>query len=68
MKINQTFSGIDLKCDDDYTSAGATILTTSYQQIHGTLANGSSIYVSCWTDYSNPTSGGIFEVYTNISS
>lgn len=68
MKINQTFSGIDFKCDDDYTSAGATIFTISYQQIHGTLENGSSIYVSCWTDYSNPTSGGIFEVYTNISS
>lgn len=62
MNINQTFSGIALKCDDDYTSADATTLSTSNQTIHGSLAVDACVNISCWADYSNPTSGGFFDI------
>ena len=62
MNMNTTVSGIDLKCDDDYTSADATILTTSNQTISSSLYPDSCVYISCWADYDNPTSGGLFKV------
>ena len=68
MHVNETFANIDLKCDDDYTAAGATTLTTSNQSIHGALSEGSCIDISCWADYSNPTSGGYFDIYGYVVS
>jgi excinuclease UvrABC ATPase subunit len=62
MNMNATIPNIDLKCDDDYTSADATILTTSNQTISSSIYPDSCVYISCWADYSNPTSGGLFQV------
>jgi len=62
MNVNTTFTGIDLKCDDDYTSADATVLTTANQTIYGALVVDACIDVSCWADYNNPTSGGYFGI------
>jgi hypothetical protein len=65
MNMNTTIANIDLKCDDDYTPAGATILTTSNQTIHSDLTN-DCIDISCWADYSNPTAGGFFTVNSYV--
>jgi hypothetical protein len=62
VNISQTFTGLTLKCDDDYTYVGATTITTSDQDIHGSLGAGACIPLSCWADYSSPTSGGAFTI------
>jgi len=62
MNINETFEGIGLKCDDDYTTADAINLTTSNQTIHGALILDACTDISCWADYDNPTSGGYFTI------
>ena len=62
INMNPVFSGITLKCDDDYTSVGAITLTTSNQSIHGSLNINSCVDISCWADYNNPDSGGAFQV------
>ena len=62
MNMNVTFVGIDLFCDDDYTAAGGTNLTTSNQTIHGELIVDACTDISCWANYSSPTSGGYFDV------
>jgi len=62
MNVNTTFTGIDLKCDDDYTTADATVLTTANQTIHEALVVDACIDVSCWADYNNPISGGYFGI------
>ena len=68
MSMNNTIPNIALKCDDDYTATGATTLTTSNQTIHGALAIDACTYISCWADYSNPTSGGYFDVHAYVYS
>lgn len=68
MNMNETYTNIALKCDDDYTSAGATTLTTSNQTIHGALATNACVFISCWVDYTTPTSGGYFDVYAHVQS
>ena len=62
LRMNETVANIALKCDDDYTASGATTLTTSNQTIHSTLAVDACTYISCWADYTSPTSGGYFNV------
>lgn len=62
MNINTTYTGINLKCDDDYTTAGAINITTSNQTIHEALVTDACIDISCWADYDNPTSGGYFSI------
>jgi len=62
MSMNNTISNIDLKCDDDYTSDDSIVLTTSNQTISGSLDIDACAYISCWADYDNPTSGGLFKV------
>jgi len=64
--VNQTFTNIDLKCDDDYTPTGAIVLTTNNQTIHGTITSGGCVDICCWADYNNPTSGGYFDVYAYV--
>jgi len=66
MNIDAPVSNINLKCDDDYTSSGATTLTASNQSIHGALVIDACIFTSCWADYSNPTSGGYFDVFAHV--
>lgn len=66
--VNQTVANIALKCDDDYTAAGATTLTTSNQSIHTTIGPSACTLVSCWADYTSPTAGGYFDVHAYIVS
>ena len=68
IKVNETFADISFFCDDDNTPTGGTILSTSYQSIHGSLSASSSVDVWCWVNYSNPTSGGTFDIYANVIS
>ena len=65
--LGQTYSEINLSCDDDYTYAGATLITTTPQDIHGPLAQDVCIDISCWADYGVPTSGGLFDTYANVT-
>jgi len=67
MKLNQTFTDITLKCDDDYTYADAVEITSSYQQIHGALSTNSYFYVSCWADYGTNPQPGYFDLSFQIS-
>jgi len=67
MKLNQTFTDITLKCDDDYTYADAVEITSSYQQIHGALSTNSYFYVSCWADYGTNPQPGYFDLHFQIS-
>ena len=67
MKLNQTFTDITLKCDDDYTYADAVEITSSYQQIHGALAKNDYIYVSCWADYGTNPQPGYFDLSFQIT-
>jgi len=58
-----------LKCDDDYTAAGATTLTTSNQTIHASsISVDSCIQVSCWADYTSPSTGGYLDVAAYVTS
>ena len=63
MRVNKTLDNVDLKCDDDYSSAGSIVLTTSNQTIHDSLDVDVCINVSCWADFNNPTSGGYLDVF-----
>ena len=67
MKLNQTFTDITLKCDDDYTYADAVEITSSYQQIHGALSTNSYFYVSCWADYGTNPQPGYFDLLFRIT-
>ena len=66
--MNSTCANIAMLCDDDYTYAGATTLSTTPQDIHGSLASSACTDVSCWADYSNPTSGCFFDVLANVTN
>jgi len=68
MNMNETITNIALKCDDDYTVVDATTLTTSNQTLHGTLTSDSCVDVSCWVDYTSPTSGGYFDINAFVVS
>jgi len=51
ISINDTLTDITVKADDDYTSAGATTLSTTPQVIHASLAADSDIEICLWADY-----------------
>jgi hypothetical protein len=64
--INATCSGMDLKADDDYTSSGAIVLSTSEQTIHTTLGVGECIDICMWLDLDNPETPCILKPYVSI--
>ena len=66
MNMNTTYAGIALKCDDDYTTAEATTLTTANQTIHGALDIDACTDICCWADYDNPDSGGAFGIIGHV--
>lgn len=51
--MDVTLTNITTSCDDDFTPAGATLLTTSNQTIHGAVNVGECAYISCWQNFTN---------------
>jgi len=64
--VNETVDVISFECDDDYTVAGATTLTTSNQTIHGTILQDTCVDISCWSDYGALIEGGFFDIYAYV--
>jgi hypothetical protein len=69
IRINETLTNIDVKCDDDYTIADALTLNTSYQTIYAsTLAVDACIDICVWGVYGHRPVAGNFEIYTNVTA
>lgn len=62
MSMNQTYANVALLCDYDNTYVDAIPLGTTNQTILYNLVNGKCANLYCWSDYSNPSSLGEFDI------
>jgi hypothetical protein len=54
IRVNETYTNITIRADDDYTCAGALSLTTEWQNITTGLAADASQEICVWADYDWP--------------
>jgi len=66
--INETCPGIDLLCNDKNSTIETLNITTTKKYINSSeLAAGACIDVFCWANYSDPSHGCYFDIYSNVT-
>lgn len=68
MWMNNTVPRIYLKCDDSNSYASSVNITATPTNVYsGVVDVNQCVNVYCWADYDNPTAGGYFDVYANVT-